>query len=219
MTKEAKEFWTSPAAMHFPESLLIDEISWLITEGGDYYRKTFKKLNKKGWIPQSGPILEFGAGASSGLVFPEDIVKHRLTATDISPLLLAQNPVPKARKRVFDAGSDIVPPEWNNRFSLVFAMHLSRYLDGNEKIRLAHNAKHLLSPCGRLLLLDTPQTPNREVAAAIGEAGPFNTEQECAILEGAGFANVGYGSFFVEFFERTGDRTGTHIDYVTGTSS
>lgn len=219
MTTAAKEFWKSPAAQHFPHSLEIHGEQWPITEQADYYKKTYKKLVASQWIPSKGEILELGAGASSGLLFPQEVIQTRLTATDISPLLLSQNPVPAEYKCILDAGNDPYPASWHQRFDLVLAMHLSRYLDVNEKIHLAQQTQHLLAPEGRILLLDTTQTPNRDVAALIGEVGPFVTEQECAILEGIGYTDIEYGSYFVTFFDRFGERTGTHIDYVTAMRS
>lgn len=215
MTTAAKEFWTSTSAQLFPFSLEIHGERWAVIEQADYYTKTYKKLVSRGWIPNQGEILEFGAGASSGLLFPPDTVRDRIIATDISEGLLSRNAVPWGRKYIADAGSDVFPEHWNGRFGLVLAMHLSRYLDTTEKIHMATQARRMLQDHGRILLLDSRKTPDPDVASAVGEASPFIREQECAILQETGFTNIESELYSLEFFNMHGEKTMSQINYVT----
>jgi len=216
MTAAAERFWTSKAARHFPYSVEINEKTVGINEQDDFYRKLYRRISSAGWIPTHGVILELGAGASSGLLFPTEILRNRLTVTDISRPLLARNPARK--KQILNAGRDHYPQQWNNMFTLAFALHLSRYLDSNEKIHLAQETRRVLAPGGTILLLDTPQLGTRQVANIMGENQPFDTFTESAILDGVGFEQIQSGTVFIDFFNRWNERVGTTIDYVMANS-
>ena len=77
-----------------------------------------------------------GAGSCTGLIFGSKIASERVWAVDFSHTLLEKSGVPEERRTVDDLTTMEFSEEWNNKFDLVTAVLLFRYLTFQEREEL-----------------------------------------------------------------------------------
>jgi hypothetical protein len=218
MSKETKDFWTSKEAAAYPYFIEYEGLRIYFTEGLYNYGCIWQFLQDTYQIPQNGRIIDLGAGSSSGYVFPSEIVKHQLWAAEISPYLLAANPVHRQRKLRIDIGAEEFPESLHQTFTFAVGVHLPRYLESEEKRHLAGQMRLLLKPDCPYVLIDTRALESSSVGRIMGECGPFEPVQEAKILTEAGFIDVSFGAFTIQFPDIINQDSPRILGYVSGST-
>lgn len=185
------EFWTSQAAEGYPNSIIDEEGQYISLEDGSTAREHFGALMRRdGLIRDTGTILDIGAASCSGLIFGMEAAATRVTAVDISPMLLAANPVPAERKLVWDVRRDAFPTQWRGTFDDAYAILMHRYISERAALHLAQEVRRVLKPDGRFIILDIHTLKNPTFAQIMQQRRHFFADRDAGIVEKAGFRNA-----------------------------
>ena len=105
--------------------------------------------------------------------------------------------------------------EWNNKFDLVTAVLLFRYLTFQEREELILKVKNALTVNGRIVIIDFETMRSNEISQEIGETEPFDTDETSSQLEDAGLRDVDNGMSDYLFEDGAGDLAPLSVVWVT----
>lgn len=209
------EFWKSERAVGYPDFITMPDGTYRPLKDGLLERRIIgEMLAREHLVRETGEMLDIGAASCSGLIFGSQNAATRVTAVDISPHLLANNPVPVERKLVMDVGHDRFPVAWGGKFQDAFAILMHRYVTEHESLHLAEEVLKILRPGGRFIIVELSSLLSADLAQTMGELRIFDPDTDADILEEAGFSSVRTDELEQYWFES--GRNPIRLDLVVG---
>lgn len=195
----SKDFWDSQASIGYPQWLELGGETVIFSTGVDIRMAIGGWMEEEGWIPDSGPILDLGAGPCSGLIYRDNRVENSVFAVDNSELQLGNNPVPNERKLLIDLRyPERFPGEWEDKFSLISFIFTARYLFEQQRQDLYSHCHKLCQKGGRLVVIDGKKTRENH-GEIMGEVCDVDHEREAELIQEAGFNIEDHGVIILSF--------------------